>query len=137
MITSVQEEITRLIRDNERFIAEYRQQAKEGSHHREALERLQGDQGIECAYIGGSRNDIEVVAKALALPPQVYPAFGLCVGYQSPDRPAKVKPRLPQQIVLHHETYSAAAVERVLADYDERLGAFYQREGMHFQFTFQ
>jgi len=32
--------------------------------------------------------------------------------------------------VLHHETYSAAAVERVLADYDERLGAFYQREGM-------
>lgn len=92
-----------------------------------ALESL----GLGSVYIGGIRNDIEGVAKELGLPPQVYPVFGLCVGYPSPDRPDKVKPRLPQEAVLHHETYSAAGEEGVLADYDERLGAFYQREGMN------
>lgn len=91
-----------------------------------ALESL----GLGSVYIGGIRNDIEGVAKELALPAQVYPVFGLCVGHPSPDRPAKVKPRLPQEAVLHHETYSAAGEEGVLADYDERLGAFYEREGM-------
>jgi len=91
-----------------------------------ALESL----GLGSVYIGGIRNDIEAVAKELQLPPQVYPVFGLCVGYPSPDRPAKVKPRLPQAAVLHHETYSAADEQGVLAEYDKRLGAFYQREGM-------
>ncbi|MEE4742356.1 NADPH-dependent oxidoreductase [Pseudomonas alliivorans] len=91
-----------------------------------ALESL----GLGSVYVGGIRNDIEGVAKELALPAQVYPVFGLCVGYPSPDRPAKVKPRLPQEAVLYHETYSAADEEGVLADYDERLGAFYEREAM-------
>lgn len=91
-----------------------------------ALESL----GLGSVYIGAIRNDIEGVAKELELPPQVYPVFGLCVGYPSTDDPAKVKPRLPQAAVLHHETYSAGEEEGVLAEYDERLGAFYKREGM-------
>ncbi|MGN8260186.1 oxygen-insensitive NADPH nitroreductase [Pseudomonas sp. SMSB3] len=86
--------------------------------------------GLGSVYIGGIRNDIEGVAKELDLPAQVYPVFGLCVGHPSPDRPAHVKPRLPQAAVLHHETYSAAAEQDVIAEYDERLGAFYHREGM-------
>lgn len=32
--------------------------------------------------------------------------------------------------MLHHETYSVAGEADALAEYDERLGAFYQREGM-------
>ena len=91
-----------------------------------ALESL----GLGSVYIGGIRNDIEGVAKELGLPPQVYPVFGLCVGYPSTEQPAKVKPRLPQEAVLHQETYSASGEEGVLAEYDARLGAFYQREGM-------
>lgn len=55
-----------------------------------ALESL----GLGSVYIGGIRNYIEGVANELGLPPQVYPVFGLCVGYPSPDRPVKVKPRL-------------------------------------------
>ena len=70
------------------------------------------------------------MAKELSLPPQVYPVFGLCVGYPSTERAAQVKPRLPQGAVLHHETYSAAADVEAVAEYDERLGAFYRREGM-------
>ncbi|MBP1143210.1 nitroreductase [Pseudomonas sp. PvP027] len=91
-----------------------------------ALESL----GLGSVYIGAIRNDIEGVAKELGLPPQVYPVFGLCVGYPSTERPAQVKPRLPQGAVLHHETCSAAADVEAVAEYDERLGAFYQREGM-------
>ncbi|WP_213881046.1 oxygen-insensitive NADPH nitroreductase [Pseudomonas sp. dw_358] len=91
-----------------------------------ALESL----GLGSVYIGAIRNDIEGVAKELGLPPQVYPVFGLCVGYPSAERPAQVKPRLPQGAVLHHETYSATADVEAVAEYDERLGAFYQREGM-------
>jgi nitroreductase len=91
-----------------------------------ALESL----GLGSVYIGAIRNDIEGVARELGLPPQVYPVFGLCVGHPSTERPAQVKPRLPQAAVLHHETYSAAADGKAVADYDERLGAFYHREGM-------
>lgn len=91
-----------------------------------ALESL----GLGSVYIGAIRNDIDGVAKELQLPPQVYPVFGLCVGYPSTERPAKVKPRLPQAAVLHHETYSTAQEADTLGTYDQRLGAFYQREGM-------
>ena len=91
-----------------------------------ALESL----GLGSVYIGAIRNDIEAVAGELQLPAHVYPVFGLCVGHPSPERPAKVKPRLPQQAVLHLETYSLQAEPQALADYDQRLGAFYQREGL-------
>lgn len=91
-----------------------------------ALESL----GLGSVYIGAIRNDIDGVAKELQLPPQVYPVFGLCVGYPSIDRPAKVKPRLPQRAVLHHETYSASAEAEAIGEYDQQLGAFYQREGL-------
>lgn len=91
-----------------------------------ALESL----GLGSVYIGAIRNDIEAVAKELELPPQVYPVFGLCVGYPSLERPAQVKPRLPQAAVLHHETYSAQAESAAIEQYDSRLGAFYSREGL-------
>jgi nitroreductase len=91
-----------------------------------ALESL----GLGSVYIGAIRNDIEGVAKELGLPAHVYPVFGLCVGYPSAELPGKVKPRLPQAAVLHHETYSAEPEPAAVADYDQRLGDFYQREGM-------
>jgi nitroreductase len=91
-----------------------------------ALESL----GLGSVYIGAIRNDIESVAKELNLPAQVYPVFGLCVGYPAPDRPARVKPRLPQAAVLHSETYCAEAEGVAIEAYDQRLGAFYQQEGL-------
>ncbi|WP_434120479.1 hypothetical protein [Pseudomonas fortuita] len=60
-----QEEISRLIRDNERFIAESRQQAKENSHHREALERLRGDLGIANAATARAEGGKELLANQL------------------------------------------------------------------------
>lgn len=80
--------------------------------------------GLSCVYIGGIRNQIEQVAAELALPPRVFPVFGMCVGYADPDRPASVKPRLPQAAVLHREQYDGTAQEAAIAAYDATMAGF-------------
>ncbi len=87
--------------------------------------------GLGTVYIGALRNDPEAVARELALPPGVMAVFGLCVGFVDPDAPlAAVKPRLPQEAVLHRETYAAAAEPAVLGGYDATLRAFQTEQGM-------
>jgi nitroreductase len=85
-----------------------------------ALESL----GLGSVYIGGIRNHPEQVAAELGLLSRVFPVFGLCVGTPDPQRPASVKPRLPQAAVLHHEHYDAAVQPPGIAAYDERLRDF-------------
>lgn len=63
--------------------------------------------GLGTVYIGAMRNQPQAVAQILALPPKVFALFGLCVGWPDTQRPAAIKPRLPQALVLHHETYAA------------------------------
>ncbi|WP_282351872.1 DNA-binding protein [Pseudomonas sp. PS01303] len=60
-----QEEITRLIRDNERFIAEDRQQAREASQHREAVEALRGELSIANAIAARAEGAKELLAQQL------------------------------------------------------------------------
>ena len=91
-----------------------------------ALESL----GLGMVYIGAMRNHPEEVAAALGLPPHVMALFGMCVGYADPAKPADVKPRLPQQAVLHREQYSAETAAAALAAYDPRLVAFQREQGM-------
>ena len=45
------------------------------------------------------------------------------VGYPDRDKPADIKPRLPQSAVLHREQYSAAAQSDAFAAYDARIRA--------------
>ncbi|MFE1602172.1 NADPH-dependent oxidoreductase [Methylobacterium sp. ID0610] len=85
-----------------------------------ALESL----GLASVYIGALRNDPETVAGILGLPPNVLAVFGHCVGYEDPARPAAVKPRLPQSVVLHRERYGAAPDPADVAAYDRALAAF-------------
>jgi len=91
-----------------------------------ALESL----GLGFVYIGGMRNHPEEVAATLGLPPHVMALFGMCVGYPDPDRPADIKPRLPQEAVLHREQYSAAAQPAAFAAYDLRIREFQREQGM-------
>ncbi|MGB1106796.1 MAG: oxygen-insensitive NADPH nitroreductase, partial [Candidatus Puniceispirillaceae bacterium] len=49
--------------------------------------------GLGICYIGALRNDPARVTELLDLPQQVYPVFGLCLGF--PDQDPEVKPRLP------------------------------------------
>ena len=61
--------------------------------------------GLSCVYIGALRNNPQEVARVVGLPPGAFGVFGMCVGYASAEGATEVKPRLPQDVVLHRETY--------------------------------
>ncbi|QLF94659.1 NADPH-dependent oxidoreductase [Pseudomonas sp. ABC1] len=87
--------------------------------------------GLGTVYIGALRNNLQAVIDELQLPPLVFPVFGLCVGYPDPTLPAAIKPRLPQSVVLHRETYRLDEQEpRQLDDYDRQVEAFYRAQGL-------
>jgi nitroreductase len=90
-----------------------------------ALESL----GLGSVYIGALRNRPEEVAAELGLPPDVAAVFGLCVGYADPADASDVKPRLPQGVVLHRETYQQAVTAATLAAYDGEMAAFQTEQG--------
>lgn len=80
--------------------------------------------GLGCVFIGGIRNDPSIVAELLELPDQVYPAFGMCLGW--PDQQTEVKPRLPVEVVLHEGKYNTDAVPEQVAAYDAAISDYYQ-----------
>ncbi|MDR2244801.1 MAG: NADPH-dependent oxidoreductase [Burkholderiales bacterium] len=82
--------------------------------------------GFGTVYAGAIRNQPEDVVHELNLPLHVFPIFGLCIGYPDPERPAQIKPRLPQRAVLHHEQYSNHDTRQAIADYDVTMAAFYR-----------
>lgn len=86
--------------------------------------------GLGITYIGGVRNHMKEVAEALKLPPRAFIAFGMSVGWPDPAHPASIKPRLPQSVVLHHETYGHTAEEELINTYDERASAFQQEQNL-------
>ena len=78
--------------------------------------------GLGIVYIGGIRNNIAEVSELLELPELVYPVFGMCLGY--PAGVNGLRPRLPQQAILHRNKYNTrAAVEQVKV-YDEVSQAY-------------
>jgi nitroreductase len=79
--------------------------------------------GLGGCYIGAMRNHPQEVADELGLPPGAFAVFGMTLGYPDPKFATGIKPRLPQSIVLHRETYKAASPTDV-ASYDETLRAF-------------
>lgn len=86
--------------------------------------------GLGTCYVGALRNHPEKVAAELALPRHAVALFGLAVGHPAPGAEGRVKPRLPQALVLHRERYAAppdepglvAAYDTVLADFSEAQG---------------
>lgn len=86
--------------------------------------------GLGTVYIGGLRNQPETVATLLALPPGVIAVFGMCVGYPDPARPAAIKPRPPQSVVLHREKYSLSAQHEGIETYNDVMARFYAEQKM-------
>jgi nitroreductase len=86
--------------------------------------------GLSTVYIGALRNDPERIAKMLELPPGAMAVFGLCIGYPKPESAAEVKPRLPQEVVLHRDRYSTTKENDLRATYDARLEEFSKRQEM-------
>ncbi|MFK0573326.1 oxygen-insensitive NADPH nitroreductase [Endozoicomonas sp.] len=80
-------------------------------------------EGLGICYIGALRNDPQQVSELLALPENVYPVFGLCLGY--PDQAPACKPRLALDAVLMEEHYQPVN-EALMVQYDETMRAYYQ-----------
>ncbi len=86
--------------------------------------------GLATVYIGALRNQPEEVAKVVGLPKGVFGVFGMCVGYASAEAANEVKPRLPQDVVLHREVYDASGEPELRAAYDHLMAAFSARNEM-------
>ncbi|MFO6297878.1 oxygen-insensitive NADPH nitroreductase [Rahnella selenatireducens] len=78
--------------------------------------------GLGGVFIGGIRNQVEDVVALLKLPKFVMPLFGFCIGTPAQDH--QVKPRMPQSMLVHENSYQPMDKER-LAQYDEELSAYY------------
>ena len=79
--------------------------------------------GLGICYIGAIRNDIARSAQLLDLPAQVYPVFGMCIGW--PDQDPEVKPRLPTSVILKENKYSIDGEAEAIAVYDEKMRTYY------------
>lgn len=86
--------------------------------------------GLGTCYIGAMRNRPEDVAAELNLPPHAFAVFGMTVGRPDPARPASVKPRLAQPVIVHHETYGAAGEVEAVSRYDEVMNGFQASQSM-------
>jgi len=81
---------------------------------------LAGDSlGLGGCMIGGMRNDPEAVAETLGLPDGVFVVFGLTLGWPSERPPAK--PRLPDDMMVHRETYKRTDAPEIVRRYDPIL----------------
>lgn len=80
--------------------------------------------GLGICYIGGIRNDPAKMTELLDLPEQVFPLFGLCVGW--PDQDPMLKPRLPLSVTLKQDRYDASGDRAGIEAYDETMRDYYR-----------
>ena len=85
---------------------------------------------LSSVYIGALRNNPQEVARIIGLPLGAFGVFGMCVGYASAAGMTEVKPRLPQDVILHRETYDSTGESAHRAAYDALLKSFSTRQGM-------
>lgn len=79
--------------------------------------------GLGICCIGGVRNHPEEIAQILKLPKLVFPVMGMTVGYPDESNDSTIKPRLPQDVILHSEEYSAERPED-LRRYDDLFRSY-------------
>ena len=74
--------------------------------------------GLGICYIGGIRNNSASVIDLLGLPKHLFPIAGMTLGY--PENLAPVRPRLPQDAILHWERYNPEQGDALHA-YDQTM----------------
>ncbi|PKK39031.1 Oxygen-insensitive NADPH nitroreductase [Clostridiaceae bacterium JG1575] len=77
--------------------------------------------GYGIVPIGSVRRDPQAIIDLLDLPEYVYPIVGMCLGVPAED-PA-LKPRFPEEMMIHRETYRVASQEERAA-YDETVRSY-------------
>ena len=89
--------------------------------------------GLGGVYIGGVRLNIEKLSELLELPKYVIPLVGLCIGYPAEEK-AQLKPRLPKEVVMHHNKYEEFSLEDI-EDYDQEMKKYYENRLIRAPFT--
>lgn len=82
--------------------------------------------GLGTMYMGSIKTmDLQ---KDLKLPDRVMPLFGICVGYPTVENNdiRAIKPRLPQQLVIHRNTYTNPD-NKSLINYNNIMKSFYEK----------
>ena len=74
------------------------------------------------------RNKPEDVARLIDLPQGAAAVFGLCIGYAADGKGGAIKPRLPQEAVLHHGRYELEKQDAAIERYNHAMAAFNERE---------
>ena len=82
--------------------------------------------GLGGVFIGGIRNDPQLVVDLLKLPHNVYPVFGMCLGY--PLKELAVKPRFNTDDILYTDEFTANT-EDIVNRYDTTMKEYYQSRG--------
>jgi nitroreductase len=85
--------------------------------------------GLGICYIGALRNDPAKVCEILKLPDNVYPVFGLCIGF--PAQNPEVKPRLPLEVIVKENYYDTMPEEKLIKKYDNELNSYYESRSMN------
>ena len=79
--------------------------------------------GLGICYIGALRNNPTKVCELLDIPKNVYPVFGLCIGY--PNQDPEVKPRLPLEVLVKENTYDNRSEKELIERYDRELSNYH------------
>lgn len=74
--------------------------------------------GLGICYIGALRNDPNKIREIFSLPDLVYPVVGMTIGW--PVKPARIRPRLDLEAILHLDQYQEDDLEYLLA-YDQAM----------------
>ena len=77
--------------------------------------------GLGTVPVGSVRNHIDEVSELLHLPDYVFPLAGLAIGKPIVDM--KIKPRLPEQAVVHYDTYQPYD-EQLIKEYEQTMEDF-------------
>ena len=77
--------------------------------------------GLGAVPVGSVRSHVDELKELLHLPDYVLPIAGLTIG--KPTVEMKIKPRLPEQAVIHYDTYKETDYTLIEA-YDETMEAF-------------
>lgn len=77
--------------------------------------------GLGSVVVGSIRKDIAEVSKLLNLPDYVLPVAGLSIG--KPNVDMRIKPRLPEEAVIHYDTYKDYDYS-LIEEYDDTMEKF-------------
>ncbi|MGZ2417108.1 nitroreductase [Staphylococcus caledonicus] len=89
--------------------------------------------GLGGVYIGAVRLQIEKMTELLDLPEYVTPVVGLCIGHPAQEK-NPIKPRLPQSIVMHTDSYESFSVNDI-KEYNEEMRKYYEARSIKAPFT--